>query len=139
MAQEWGEVNTFQVPEDVYDDFLECYLLLNCARRMYMLCIGEEPPPSVGMLPRNDLLQWLADCLSKPMHKELLAYADSLAIAFSGRAHPSLPRPIKVDAQLASSAETLARHLLESGTCPLWSAARQVALQLREKPFFRFL
>ena len=92
MTQEWGGVSTFQVPEDVHDDFLESYLLLDCARRMH-----------VGMLPRK--LQWAADCLNKPLYEELSEYADRLMVTFSGRMHPSLPRPIRVDAQPASSAE----------------------------------
>ena len=135
MAQVCADIITTDVPIDVHDDFLEGFLVLNCCSQLYRQCTGEDLPASLGMLARNDVIHWTIEHLCEQTRLDLLAYVDNLAVAFSGRVHPRLPPPIWVDSQLASPAETLAKHLLESGTCPLWTASRQVAILLsREKP-----
>ena len=135
MAQDWGEVTIRDFPGDVHDDFLECYLLLNSAKHCFLLCTGEQLAPSAGMLSRNDLTKLMADSLDEPLRRAFLEYADALFTSFSMRRHPPLPMPIPADVFPVSQAENLARHLLENGDCPVWSAARQVALLLhRERP-----
>ena len=126
-AQDWGGVITYDVPSGVYDDFLEHFLVLSCARRLYMRCNGAAPPRHIGMMSRNDLVGWAASFLQNPERQMFLDYADQLAAVFSGRRHPILPPPIWLDSPVHSPAEALARDLLEAGTCPLWSAACQVA------------
>ena len=109
--------------------------MLSCARRLYLLCRDEAPPRHIGMMSRNDLVGWAASILPHPDRQMFLDYVDQLAIAFSGRKHPILPPPIWLDSPVHSPAEVLARDLLEAGTCPVWSAARQVAVLLqRERP-----
>ena len=134
-AQDWGGVITQEVPDDVYDDFLEHFLLLSGCRHLCELSTRDGVPSCLGMFSRNDLVHWAVTNLDEPAKQEFLGYADELATAFSGRLHPGLPRPVWEKSQHASPAEELARNLLENGTCPLWSAARQVALLMRrERP-----
>eukprot|EP00439_Symbiodinium_sp_Y106_P018774 s9342_g2.t1 len=81
-AQDWGGVVTYDVPSGVYDDFLEHFLVLSCARRLYMRCNGAAPPRHIGMMSRNDLVGWAASFLQNPDRQMFLDYADQLATAF---------------------------------------------------------
>jgi len=128
-------VTVISVPGDVHDDFLEAYLLLSGVRHMHLLCHGTRPPPSIGMLARNDLLAWAWQHLQEPWRALLFEYSDKLISTFCHRRHPSLPHPHWTGQRAVSEAEELARDILEEGTAPLWSAVRQViSLLQRETP-----
>ena len=134
-SQEWGGITTVEVPQDVYEDFLEHYLILNSCRRLFAQCHRGSLPPSLGMAPYNDVIKWATDNLDSQARQIFLEYVEELAPCFSRTRCAGLPRPSRLETKVASQAEDLATHLLNDGTCPLWSAARQVALLLqRERP-----
>lgn len=135
MVLEGGGVSVHEAPRDVYDDFLEHYLLLNCCRRLIQHSQGTELPHPLGMLPLSDIVKWATDNLDDQIRQDFLVYVDNLAKSFRGQCCRSLPRPTWMKTQVTSPAEALATSLLDDGTCSLWSAARQVAVLLRrEKP-----
>ena len=54
-AQDWGGVITQEVPDDVYDDFLEHFLLLSGCRHLCELSTRDGVPSCLGMFSRNGL------------------------------------------------------------------------------------
>ena len=62
--------------------FWNTFLVLSCARRLYMRCNGAAPPRHIGMMSRNDLVGWAASFLQNPDRQMFLDYADQLATAF---------------------------------------------------------
>ena len=134
MAQP-GMVEVLAVPDDVYADFLEAYLLLTHVRFAFLACRGYEPPTALGMMARNDLMLWVMDNICEPWLCSLCQYADALACTFSQQRHPTLPLPRWPATHAISEAEFLALHFLDAGNVPLWNAARQVVNLLeRESP-----
>ncbi|CAE7308113.1 pola1 [Symbiodinium sp. CCMP2592] len=128
-------VECIEVPADIYHDFLEAHLLLSAVRHLHVLCFGELPPRQLGMLARNDVLQWACTALREPWRRELVAYAGELSSTFSVQMHATLPVPHWQDPGSIGAAERLAMHMLEAGSAPIWSAARQLAILLdHEQP-----
>ncbi|CAE6931293.1 unnamed protein product [Symbiodinium sp. CCMP2592] len=125
-----GIVEVLQFPNDVHDDVLSAYLLWNAVSLFYGWCTGQSPPAAIGLLPWNDLIAWAQQRLPAHLMMELHCYADRLDLHYAFRVHASLPLPTFEDPTRSSRAERMAQHLLESGACTLWGAARQVVAAL---------
>ena len=122
------------LPDELYQDALETYLLLQCFQQLYSEESTGKLPRALGMMPRNDVLLLAQQALSAESHSILVAYAEALSRQVSVQIHTLLPEPV-FGSDCGSAAELLARRFLEDGTAPLWSSVRQIVMVLRkEKP-----
>ena len=122
------------LPDEIYQDALEAYLLLQLFQQLYSDESGGNLPTVLGMMPRNDVLLMAQQALSEESRSILLTYADELSLKVSAKEHTLLPEPM-YGYDCVSAAEHLARKFLKDGTAPLWSSARQVIMHMcREKP-----
>ena len=122
------------LPDELYQDALETYLLLQCLQQLYSAESTGSLPPALGMMSRNDVLFAAQQALTTSSQVTLFAYAETLSRQVSAQIHTLLPEPV-FGSDCGSAAEILARRFLEDGTAPLWSSVRQVVMTLRkEKP-----
>ena len=122
------------LPDELYQDALETYLLLPCFQQLYSEESTGRLPNVLGMMSRNDVLLMAQQALTAESQITLFAYAEALCRKVSAQIHTLLPEPV-FGSDCVSAAEILARRFLEDGTAPLWSSARQVVMALRkEKP-----